>query len=123
MPELYSFEDNNHFFIRFFLLDATLNLNQWGVTENALKANLDTFIGKPFVMTPAAGHPDAANGDELMKNQEAFRAGDIIEVGFDTVTMKAFGIAEVKDKEAIERIKSGEISFVSPSIVFNSVTI
>ncbi len=123
MPELYSFEDNNHFFIKFFLLDATLNLNAWGVTENARKANLDTFIGKPFVVTPAAGHPSANDGDELIRNQEEFRVGNIIEVGFDRTTHKAFGIAEITDEVAKNRIKSGEISFVSPSIVFNSMDV
>lgn len=117
MPELYSFEENNHFFIKFFVLDATLNLNKWGVTEEAMKANLDTFIGKPFVVTPDADHPDGTP-DTLLHNQEAYRAGTIIEVGYDTKTGKAFGIAEITDADAIERIKSGEISFVSPSIIY-----
>ncbi len=119
MPELYSFEDNNHFFIKFFLLDASLNLNMWGVTENSMKANLDTFIGKPFVMTPTFGHPEARNGDELLEAQEKFRVGTIIEVGFDTAHHKAFGVAEITDRTAIETIKDGFVNFVSPSIVFN----
>ena len=118
MPELYSFENNDHFFIKFFLLDATLNLNKWGVTENALKANLDTFIGKPFILTPEFGHPDARNGDQLLQVQNEFKVGTIIEVGIENDTHKAFGIAEITDKTAADIIKAGKVPFVSPSIVF-----
>jgi len=120
MPELFSFEENDRFFIKFFLLDASLNLNQWGVTENSLKANLDTFLGKPFVMTDDADHPEARTGDDLLVRQEHFRVGNIISVGFDQKTHKAFGVAEIKEDEAKERIKGGEISFVSPSIIFSN---
>ena len=119
MPELFSFQENNKFFIKFFLLDASLNLNQWGVTENSLKANLDTFIGKPFVLKEDADHPEARTGDELLDVQEGFRVGDIFTVGMDKQNHKAFGLAEITDQDAIERIKSGEINFVSPSIIFN----
>lgn len=117
MPELYSFEDNDHFFIKFFVLDATLNLNKWGVTEYAMKSNLDTFIGKPFVLTPDADHP-SGTPDTLLQNQEEYRVGTIIEVGYDAKSGKAFGVAEITDRNAQDMIKSGEISFVSPSIIF-----
>ena len=115
---LYSFENNDHFFIKFFLLDATLNLNKWGVTENALRANLDTFIGKPFILTPDFGHPDANNGDHLLKVQDDFKVGTIIEVGIENDTHKAFGIAEITKRWAVDVFKKGTVSFVSPSIVF-----
>ncbi len=122
MPELFSFEENNHFFIKFFVLDGTLNLNQWGVTENSVLANLDTFIGKPFVITDGFDHPEAPHGDELLRRQEAFRVGDITTMGFDKAQRKAYGIAEITDSTAKEQIKSGEVKFVSPSIIFNRMT-
>jgi len=122
MPELFSFEENDHFFIKFFVLDGTLNLNQWGVTENSVLANLDTFIGKPFVITDGFDHPEAPHGDELLRRQEAFRVGDITTMGFDKAQRKAYGIAEITDSTAKEQIKSGEVKFVSPSIIFNRFT-
>jgi hypothetical protein len=116
---LVSFQDNDKFFVKFFLLDASLNLNQWGVTSNALQRDLHTFIGKPFVWKPEFNHPDATSGEHLLQQQENYRAGDITSVGIDESTGKAWGIAEIFDKAAIESIKNGEVNFVSPSIVFN----
>lgn len=119
MP-IQSFEDAGKYFIKFFLLDATLNLNKWGVTEPSILANLDTFLGKPFVITPDFGHPTAASGDELLLVQDRYKVGTIIEVGLDRQAKKAFGIAEITDDSARELLRSGKVSFVSPSIVFNS---
>ena len=117
---LIKFQNQDKFFIKFFLLDASLNLNRWGVTETALKNNLNTFLEKPFVLTPGYDHPNAANGDDLFVQQEKYRVGDIIQVGIDETTGKAFGVAEIFDKTAAEVIKNGDVNFVSPSIVFNS---
>lgn len=122
MP-IQSFEDSGKYFIKFFLLDATLNLNKWGVTEPSLLANLDTFLGKPFVITPNFGHPNAASGDELLKVQDNYKVGTIIEVGLDKYEKKAFGIAEIKDPTAIDLLRNGKVNFVSPSIVFNGMDV
>ena len=120
MPELVSFDNGEDgFFIKFFLLDASTNLNRWAVTETALRENLASFIGKPFVLTPDFGHPDAANGDDLFRTQERFRIGDIVSVGIEDDSKKAWGIAKITDQQGIEALKNGEVSFVSPSVVFS----
>lgn len=118
-----SFEDSGKYFIKFFLLDATLNLNSWGVTESSLLANLDTFLGKPFVITPNFGHPEAASGDELLIIQNNYKVGTILEVGLDKHEKKAFGVAEITDPAAIELLRNGKVNFVSPSIVFNGMDV
>jgi hypothetical protein len=120
MSGLIKFEDRDKFFIKFFLLDATLNLNKWGVTERSLRDGLDSFIGKPFVLTADFDHPSAADGDDLLVQQEKYRVGNIIMVGLEERTGKAYGVAEITNKEAIDILKNGEVNFVSPSIVFNS---
>lgn len=114
-----TFENNGRFFIKSFLLDSSLNLNRWGVTKDALLDNLNSFIGKPFVLTPEFGHPEAATGDELLIIQENYRVGNIIEVGYETTTGKAFAVSEITDADAIRLIQNGEPMFVSPSIVFS----
>jgi hypothetical protein len=119
--ETLSREDGH--FIKFFLLDGSINLNKWGVTIDALTRNLKTFIGTPFVITEDFGHPKAPSGDALMTIQEAYRKGDIIDVGFEEKTGKAWAIAEIKDKQTQELIKSGKIKFVSPAIVFNDLAL
>ena len=120
MSGLIRFEDQDKFFIKFFLLDATLNLNKWGVTERSLRDGLDSFIGKPFVLTADFDHPSALDGDDLLIQQEKYRVGNIIMVGIEERSGKAYGVAEITDKEAIDILKNGEVNFVSPSIVFNS---
>lgn len=112
------FESDGKFFIKSFLLDDSLNLNKWGVTRNALLANLDSFIGKPFVVTEDFGHPESSSGDQLLKDQEKYRVGNIIEVGFDSKTSTAFAVSEITNKEAVETIRNNELNFVSPSIIF-----
>lgn len=114
-----SYTKDNGFFIKFFLLDGSVNLNKWGVTKDALLRNLHTFKNTPFVITPDFGHPKAPNGTALMSIQEAYRKGNIIDVGYDEKTDRAWGIAEIKDKDAQELIKSGKIKYVSPAITFD----
>ena len=118
---LIEFENDDKYFIKFFLLDASLNLNRWGVTEKALRSHLNSFIGKPFVLTPNFDHPTAESGDDLMVQQEKYRVGDIIQVGIEQRSGKAWGLAEIKDKKAAEILKRGDVNFVSPSIVFDHI--
>ena len=115
------FENDDKYFIKFFLLDATLNMNRWGVTEEALRKNLGSFIGKPFVLTNNFDHPSASSGDDLMVQQEKYRVGDIIQVGIEDRSGKAWGLAEITNKKAAEILKRGEVNFVSPSIVFDNI--
>jgi len=117
---LIEFENEDKYFIKFFLLDASLNLNRWGVTEAALRSNLNSFIGKPFVLTPQFDHPSAVSGDDLMVQQEAYRVGDIIQVGIEKRSGKAWGLAEITNDSAAEILKRGDVNFVSPSIVFDN---
>ena len=117
---LIKFENEDKLFIKFFLLDASVNLNTWGVTRQAMLKGLKTFIGKPFVLTPDYGHPTAASGDDLLVQQEKYRVGDIIDVGVDPKSDKAYGIAEITNSEAKDILKNGDVNFVSPSIVFNN---
>ena len=118
---LIEFENDDKYFIKFFLLDATLNLNRWGVTGKALRTHLNSFIGKPFVLTPDFGHPTAASGDDLLVQQEKYRVGNIIQVGIEQRSGKAWGLAEITNKKAAEILKRGDVNFVSPSIVFDNI--
>ena len=82
---LIKFENEDKLFVKFFLLDSSVNLNQWGVTRKAMLKGLKTFIGKPFVLTPDFGHPNAESGDDLLVQQEKYRVGDIIDVGINRI--------------------------------------
>ena len=125
---LVSFSEDSKFFIKSFLIDTTSNLNDWSITPQALQNDLGDFVGKPFIVMDE-GHPDGKlSEDEFLKIQNAHQIGKITKVGIDSETGKAFAVSELsedfgtseEDKKririAIEKIKSGEISFVSPSI-------
>lgn len=114
------FEEANRFFIKAFLIDDSVNKNNWGVTTSALERRLQTAVGKPLITYLRGNfldHPPADSGDELLVIQEQFRVGNIVNVGIDPKTRHAFAVAEVTDPEAIDMIKSGKI-FVSPAVVF-----
>src|SRR5688572_15841380 len=51
------YEQNDHFYIKAFLLDASTNINQWGVSPSSLDKKVNTFIGKPLVLTENFRHP------------------------------------------------------------------
>ena len=51
MPNNEIFEDNGKFYIKAFLLDSSVNLNEWGVDLATLDANINTYIGKPLSIT------------------------------------------------------------------------
>ena len=113
-----SFQHNNKFFIKFFLLDDSLNLNRWGVTQASILRRVSSFLGKPFIRRSDFGHTKARDGDDLLRKQDKDKVGTIIDVGIEDTTGKAFGIAEV-DQETYNITKSGEARFVSPAIVFH----
>ncbi len=110
--------DGDKFFIKTFLVDSSINSNRWAVTEQALRENISSFIGKPIVLTPNFDHPKSESGDTLLRDQEAFRVGNIIDIGIDEVSGKAWAVAEITDKNAIQMLTDTGINFVSPSIIF-----
>ncbi len=119
MPQLELITEEDRHFVKFFLLDGKANLNDWGVTEQALKNNIASFIDKPFILRADFGHPDAFTGDHLLMVQEHDRVGNIFSVGIEEDTGKAWGMAEITSKWAQDILKRGEVTFVSPSIVFS----
>jgi hypothetical protein len=60
------YEDNNgHLYIKAFLLDASTNINQWGVSPNSLNDRINSFIGKPLVLTENFKHPMPPDMDKV----------------------------------------------------------
>jgi len=110
--------EGEKFFIKTFLVDSSINSNRWAVTEQALRENIASFIGKPIILTPDFGHPKAESGDTLLQDQEPYRVGNIIDIGIDEINGKGWAIAEITKKSVIEMLTDTGINFVSPSIIF-----
>ena len=136
------YEDtNNHLYVKAFLLDSSTNINQWGVSPTSLDQRVNTFIGKPLVLTENFKHPmppdmdrvgatvdeydnddDPYNAikvndivDHWLQYQEAYRVGSIIDITEKKGTY--YAIIEITDPAAKEAFKNNDLPlFVSPAI-------
>jgi len=111
------YKKDNKFFIKFFLLNASVNQNDWKITQDAINRNIETFRGKPFIIMPNFSHPHPEDPEDMFKEQEPYRKGTIVDVGIDDKSKKAWGIAEITDEEAQRQISNGDVRFVSPSVL------
>lgn len=121
---------NDRLFISAFLLDPTVNLNDWGVVPDTLDSNISSFIGKPLTLYENTGNEIDADrrvtgkldhpplGDELphiLKAQESYRIGTIVDVVKKDTAYNA--IIEITDKNAKEAIQGNKLAlYVSPAL-------
>lgn len=136
------YEDKSgHLYIKAFLLDASVNINQWGINASSLDNRVSSFIGKPLVLTETFNHPmppemhrvgGAANEydddddpyntvnvndivDHWLAYQEIYRVGTIIDVTEKKGTY--YAIIEVTDDAAKDAFRNNDLPlFVSPAI-------
>ena len=106
-----------------FALNDKRNKNGWRVTWDSIPENIPTFIGKPgieFVKCEEnecdLDHTDAETYEQSLKVQEPFRVSTIVDYTIDETTKTAFFIHKFHDHEFFEKVKSGEVKAVSPSI-------
>ena len=115
------YKDRKGFFIKSFLISDRLNANRWRVTWDAIRQDFEDFLGKPglFWINPEnkPDHPPSKSAlQETLQSQEQFRVADIIDVGLDESTKKAWQVSEITDDKIIDKIKKGEIHFISPAV-------
>lgn len=122
--QLATFEDSGRFYIKAFLLDASVNINEWGVTTPSLAKNIQSFVGKPLVLTESFDHPvpSGAGGDSLehwLAYQETYRIGTIVDVvAKDTAY---YALIEITNEDAKKAFRSGALpTYVSPAIAQNA---
>lgn len=115
----YTYEERDgRKFAKFFLLNDDINLNQWVVTPDSIPKFIMTFIGKPFVEEPGEEHFGAENMEtwEILKKQEDYRKGTIIDVEYNETKPEATVIVEIADDDLWRRIQNGTAIHVSPAI-------
>jgi len=111
------FEQNNKLFIKAFLLDTTMNLNQWGVSPVTLDANISSYVGKPICLQGDFDHPNSGddNLEHQLSYQDAFRIGTIVDIVKNGTRYDA--IAEITDENAKSAFRSGALPlYVSPQL-------
>lgn len=110
-------------FLRVFAINDKRNKNGWKALWRGTRKNLHTFKGKPgieFMKCDDDGcdldHTEAQTKEMSLEVQEPFRVTTTIDFAFDESTHTAYFIDQVNDPEFFERVKKGEIKYVSPSI-------
>ena len=110
-------------YIKTFLIDDTRNNNGWRASWNSIKKRIRTFIGRPgieYMKCDQYGcmldHTIAPTFEENLHVQEPHRVTTIVDTALDESTHTAYAIHRVENEEFAQKIESGEIKYLSPSI-------
>lgn len=122
-------QQDDKLYIKTFLIDASISGNAWGVSQQSIVDNIQSFIGKPLVLFKDAkgelDHPpsDAATIPQWAADQEPYRIGTIIDVVRKEQYQQGphddayFAIIEVTNKDAKEILQgSNQTLYVSPAV-------
>jgi len=117
------YEGQSGQFLKTFAINDKRNKNGWRAVWSGIRKNIETFKGKPgieFVKCDQDGcdldHTEAQTEEMSLKIQEPFRVTTTIGFTFDESTHTAYFIDKIDDPAFYEKVKSGEIKYVSPSI-------
>ena len=118
------FEGEQGTFIKSFLINNKLNLNDWEVTEEANRLDGPDFKGMPGIEFFNKGRRDHTVGNsytQALHLQMPHEKAIIRKVLGTETGEKLTQISRVFDKEIIKKIRNHEIKFVSPAIFPRSI--
>ncbi len=118
------FEGESGTFIKSFLINNKLNLNDWQVTEEANRLDGPEFKGMPGIEFFNKGRRDHTVGNTYAQalQLQTPHAKAIIRKVLGTETgEKLTQISRVFDEEIIKKLRNHEIKFVSPAIFPRSI--
>ena len=110
-------------FVRTFGLNTKRNNNEWRVTWESIKEHIATAIKRPGIEYEKCvenkcdlDHVEAESFDENIQKQKPFERTSIVDYVFDEDNETVDLIHEVHDDEFFEKLKNGEIQYVSAMI-------
>ena len=118
------YEENGDLLVKSFLIDDSLNENDWKVTRDSIPKYVESFKGMPLVLYEKAqdvfDHPiEGKSLAEIIQNQARFAIGRIEKV--IKSGSKYFAISKITNPAAKEAIKNHDIPFfVSPTVVHDA---
>jgi len=118
------FEGESGTFIKSFLINNKLNLNDWEVTEEANRLDGPEFKGMPGIEFFNKGRRDHTVGStyaEALKLQSPHAKAIIRKVLGTETGEKLTQISRVFDEDIIKKLRNKEIKFVSPAIFPRSI--
>lgn len=96
--------------LKTFFIDDTVNANDWQATWEGLKQDAEELLGIPLVLKEDLEHPK-------FSVQKFFDRGTIFDYDIDEENHKIIVYARITDSTIVERIKSGELEYVSPAVI------
>lgn len=119
-----AYDDKGKFYVKAFLVDDTVNLNHWAITKDSIPKNINTFVGKPLILTEQFDHPEVPGGERLshwLASQESYRVGTIIDIvqkhNAATSGTEYHAIIEVTNDNLKQALKDNTVPlYVSPGI-------
>lgn len=117
------FEGKSGQYFKTFALNDKRNKNGWRAVWEGIVRHIDSFKKRPgieFMKCDEDGcdldHTEAQTKELSLQVQEPFRKTTIVGTQLDEPNHKSYFIHESHDPEFFEKVKSGEIKYVSPSI-------
>lgn len=96
--------------LKTFFVDDTVNANDWQATWEGLKEDAKDLPGVPLVLQEDLEHPK-------FSVQKFFDRGTIFDFDLDEENHRVIVYVRITDPTIIDRIKSGELEYVSPAVV------
>ncbi len=110
-------------FVRTFGINTTRNNNEWKVTWESIKQHIGTAINRPGIEYEKCqegkcdlDHVEAESFDSVIIKQKPYERTKIVDYILDEENQSVDLIHEVNDDEFFEKIKSGEIAYVSAMV-------
>jgi len=96
--------------LKTFFIDDTVNENDWQATWEGLKKDAEDLLGIPLVLQEDLEHPK-------FSVQQMYDRGTIFDYDIDEPNHKIIVYVRITDPTVVERIKSGELEYVSPAVI------
>ncbi len=96
--------------LKVFYIDDSININGWQAPWEGLKQDAKDIVGIPLVLQEDLEHPK-------FSVQQYFDRGTVYDYEIDEVNKKIIVYVRITDKTIVERIKSGELQYVSPAVI------
>ena len=96
--------------IKTFFINDKKNVNDWQATWEGLKIDAQELPGTPLVLKEDLQHPK-------FSVQEMFDRGTIFDYDIDEEKHQIIVYVRITDMSIVERIKSGELQYVSPAVI------
>jgi len=96
--------------LKTFFINDKVNVNDWQATWEGLKEDAMDLPGTPLVLQEDLEHPK-------FSVQEMFDRGTIFDYDIDEENHQIIVYVRITDLKIVERIKSGELEYVSPAVI------